>query len=187
MSYRMISVGLCVMALLASGVSVARAQVPRRSGFTLELGMGPSAYQVFSPDVDTRGEFTAGVNIGVGGFVSDRLALMGRIQVVSRPAENLGSEGLAIGHLQIQFWLSDRIFVSAGTGMAVYFLSAPLGEALMGKENQDHTGFGFSLRTGYSFARWERHLLRVTLELASCAFDDLNVLAESVALEWQWH
>jgi len=163
----------------------ASAGVHERSGFTLELGVGPAAFQVLQSGEGTRNLFCPAVTIGIGGFFSESMALMLHLQVAPKTS-GFEVEALALNQLKFQVWFDDHVFLGAAAGLAIYSRADAFDEAFFGDEGVEKSGFGLSLRSGYSFANWEDHSLRITLEVVWAAFAGLHVLAETLALEWQF-
>jgi hypothetical protein len=97
----------------------ALAQDHNRGGFTLLVNAG---YAVQHDSASERsGGGQAGVNLGLGGFLTRNLALMLRVSETS-----VRSSGRALGELDqasgvlggtLQYWVSDRIAVEAGAGV----------------------------------------------------------------------
>jgi len=177
--------GLLAFFILVAWGGSAHAQTHQRNGFTLELGIGPSAFQVFSSGHDRRGEFCPAFTLSLGGFLNESMALMFHMHIAAR-MEGFSVEALSVAQAQFQYWFNDWVFLSSGAGMAIYTICDAFTEALFGTDGEEKTGFGLSLRTGFSFGNWENHSLRVTLELVWCVFKNLNAVSETIALEWQW-
>src|SRR5262245_30391164 len=74
------------LAVVVLAPGVASAQEPEvasvRSGFTIELGLG-AGLSMIQPDaegVDSENKFgVSGLALGLGGFLNDKVAIMGRI------------------------------------------------------------------------------------------------------------
>ena len=173
------------VALIALWAASAAADVHERSGFTLELGVGPAAFQVLPEGGDLRAKFCPAVTIGVGGFFSESMALMLHLQVAPRTS-GFEVEALALNQLKFQVWFDDHFFLGAAAGLAIYTRADAFDEAFFGDEGVEKSGFGLTLRSGYSFANWEDHSLRITLEVVWAAFSELHVLSQTLALEWQF-
>jgi hypothetical protein len=171
--------------LLIALTGTASAQVHQRNGFTLELGMGPSAFQVFRTGEDPRGEYCPAFSFGLGGFLNDSMALMFHMHIAAR-TDGFSIEALSVTQLKFQYWLNDWFFLGGGAGWALYSIGDAFQEALFGEDGEEKSGFGLSFRTGFSFANWENHSLRIALEVVWSVFEDLNVVAETLTFEWQW-
>ncbi|MBW1810425.1 MAG: hypothetical protein JRJ87_19670 [Deltaproteobacteria bacterium] len=182
---RTITSGLLAIFLVTAWTGLAQAQVHQRNGFTLELGIGPSAFQVFPSGHDKRYEFCPGVTISLGGFLNESMALMFHMHIAAR-TDGFSMEALSVAQLHFQYWFNDWVFLSSGAGMAIYSIGDAFQEAFLGTKGEEKTGFGLSLRTGFSFGNWENHSLRVALELVWCVFENMNALAETITFEWQW-
>ena len=109
---------LCLAALFVNQ-GTALAQDNNRGGFTLLVNAG---YAVQHDSASGRsGNGQAGLNLGIGGFLTRNLALMFRVSetsVTSR-AVVLGELNQASGVLggTLQYWVSDRIAIEAGAGL----------------------------------------------------------------------
>lgn len=108
---------LCLAAVFAAQ-GRALAQDNDRGGFTLLVNAG-YAVQYDAPS-GRSGNGQAGVNLGIGGFVTRNLALMLRLSET-----NVRSSGVVFGELDqasgviggtVQYWLSDRLAIEAGGG-----------------------------------------------------------------------
>jgi hypothetical protein len=160
---------------------------PHRSGFTLELGIGFAITHIF-PSVG--GNFTkigmAPLSLSLGGFVNNDLAIMFRMAGASYFRENafgdLQDVALGFYGVHVQYWFNDWYFISGGPGLALY-------GAVFGRTSLDpriKPGFGFNVRTGFSFASWKHHSLRFSLELFPSFFSKVKAMAETIIFEWQW-
>jgi hypothetical protein len=176
------AVTFTLVSLITAG---ARADVADRSGFTLELGIGLAQTHIEPDGGESRGELgLAPLSISLGGFVSDRFAVMGRAAGTSY-FKDAGDETLQFTSgfygLVGEYWFNDRVFTSAGVGLATFGLN-PLTSA---KDYDPETGLGFALRGGYSFFTSEDHSLRASLELFPSFFDDATTVGTAATFEWQ--
>ena len=96
----------------------------------------------------------AGVDLGVGGWLTRQLALTGRVAGVN--IKYMGTENIE-GNLvlawigpSLQYWPDPHFWVGGGVGFATYRL---VGNSQCGTNGGDCgvNGFGFDLRAGYSF------------------------------------
>jgi hypothetical protein len=97
----------------------ALAQDHNRGGFTFLINAG---YAVQHDSASRRsGDGQAGVNLGIGGFLTRDLALMVRVSGTSvrSTANALGELNQASGVLAgtLQYWVSDRVAIEAGAGL----------------------------------------------------------------------
>ena len=155
-----------LFALLLLPASARPGEVPVRNGFTLELSIGLGAMHIFPEQGDATNDVgMAPLSLSLGGFLSKIVSFL-----------------LFYG-AHFQYWITDQFFVSGGPGIAV------LGSAEWGDfvDTLDRKrGFGLGLRGGFSFANWENHSLRVTLELFPSFFKNGTAMGEAINFEWQW-
>jgi hypothetical protein len=78
--------------------------------------------------------------------------------------------------------------VSAGAGAAI-FAPNPLSTNMSDEQVEafTRTGFGMSLRAGYSFGVWEHHSLRTSAEVLPAFFDESFVLGSTIIIEYQYY
>jgi len=176
-----------------SSAADASSRTPVRNGFTLELGLG-GGLSIIIPDaggLDTETEFgMAGLppTISLGGYFNNELALMFRMTGTNYSREVPGEDEdimlmNSVGVVVVQYWLNDRFFLSGGAGFSY------IGESLFEEDYKvigEEEGFALDFRTGYSFANWENHSLRVDLEIMPCFYDSATIIGTALLLEWQW-
>jgi hypothetical protein len=163
-----------------------------RHGFTMELGLGISQTSV-SSDVGAREHSDIGLaplSIGLGGFLSPRLALIGRAAGTStfRDDANGKSYQTVNGFYgpTLQYWATDRFYVGGGVGLAVL-----AGDPLGSKARDIHfleTGFGANARVGFAFALpGDHHALLLGVDAFGSKFEKSNTLAVALNLGWQFY
>jgi hypothetical protein len=135
---------------------------PDRGGFTLFLSLGYGWQADSSLDETAAG--LAGLNLGVGGFVTDDLALMFRISGTNVTYEFTGSTASAdstidsvsgTGTLSAQYWLTDRFNIEGG-----------LGYGAVDNDVREETGFGLLVAAGYAVIIQRRLGLQAGIEYA---------------------
>jgi hypothetical protein len=175
----------CLTTFALAGPARADADTARRSGFTLELGVGMSHTYVDPDAAGTQNELgLAPLSISLGSFVTDRIAVLGRIAGTSYFEQVDGeTEQFTSGFLGVvgEYWFSDRWFASAGIGLAGFGANPLLSE----REVDIEQGVGLSLRGGYSFLTSTRHSLRAAIELFPSVYGDATTLGTALNLEWQ--
>jgi hypothetical protein len=176
-----------LLALLLLPTGARPAEAPVRDGFTLELGIGLGLMHVFPDEDETTSD--AGMtpmSISLGGFLNNSMAIMFRSAGVANleevSAERILSFLLFYG-VHFQYWITDQFFVSAGPGLAI--LGSAHADDFFDTLDRER-GFGLSLRGGFSFANWQNHSLRVTLELFPSFFKHATAMGEALTFEWQW-
>jgi hypothetical protein len=175
-----------VVALLAPSA----ASASERSGFTTELAAG-LGYALFVPDYDTEGlQSKADVavvpaSISVGGFVSDKLAIVARTASVARQPRSR-FEVSSIYGAGAQLWVSDSVYVGAAAGLALYGRGI-FSAAFFSRQ----TGFGGELRVGYAFMRVPGHAFSVygawmpAYFAGSTEYIPFALHGVTIAAEWQ--
>jgi hypothetical protein len=161
--------------------------VPERDGFTLELGIGLGFMHVFPEEGDSTNDVgLAPLSFSLGGFLNNRMAIVFRASGVSNLEEAGGKNivtYLLFSGIHVQYWITDQFFVSGGPGIAS--LGSAEADNFFDTIDRDR-GFGLGLRGGFSFANWEDHSLRVTLELFPSFFKNGTATGEAINFEWQW-
>lgn len=153
---RVVILALAVLAL-SSADSLAQT-VPDRQGFTLLLDVGAGIQH------DTAVESTAiglaGVNLGIGGFVTPDLAIMGRISTTTGTHEvetffgdvDFTQISGVVGAV-VQYWPSDRVNVEVGGGSGLWTT-----------EGDSDTGLGLILGAGFTVFNRGKHNLQIGVE-----------------------
>jgi len=161
--------------------------VPERDGFTLELSIGLGFMHVFPDEGDSSNDVgMAPLSFSLGGFLNNRMAIMFRVSGVSNLEEVGGKDVLTyltFAGVHVQYWITDQFFVSGGPGIAS--LGSAETDNFFDTRTSDQ-GFGLGLRGGFSFANWENHSLRVSLELFPSFFENGTAMGEAINFEWQW-
>lgn len=191
---------LSLLVLLGGGM--ARADVaptpvrPQRTGFTLELGIGGAVTFFFdrlsSVGHSSTGEDTsehyyktrifggiAPLSFGIGGFLSENVALMFRASGTNYFRTNDPAAVLFYGPA-LQLWASDALMFGVGAGLGVHSKDV--------QQGIDALGVASSLRASYSFFRRPTQVANVGLELVPAFFPDtLDItLGTAVIVGWQF-
>lgn len=168
---------------------------PRRSGFTMELGLGGAATLIFdrlsSGGFSSTGEDQwssyyktrlyggiAPLSLGIGGFLTEKVALMFRAAGTNYFRTNDPAAVLFYG-AAVQIWASDALMFGAGLGLGAHSTDISLGI--------DELGVASSLRASYAFFTNATQALGVGLELFPAFFPDSKdiTLGTALILEWQ--
>lgn len=137
--------------------------------FEANLGIGYAHLtdQNSNMTLDTDADL-AGLDIGVGGWITPQLALTGRIAGVNikyQGTENLdGNIVLAWVGPSLQYWPDPHFWFGGGIGFATYRL---IGNSQCNSNGQDNcglNGYGADVRAGYSFGDTQ-HTFNVSVEL----------------------
>lgn len=160
-------------------------------GFTLELSTAAGSITSFQIDGDNVLEpVVAPLAIGIGGFVSDRVAILGRASVMffryspqaqrsedSRLKPRL-TRSLFVGSTA-KVWLSKRLTIESGLGLTLMG-NGPL-------ESQLNRALGVPVRLGWSFAQREHGSFSAVWEVLPSFFSrGETTLSTSVGIQWQW-
>lgn len=152
-----VSVFALTSLLLAVTAGTASAQ-PDRGGFTFLVNMGVGVQS------DSAVEETAvglgGLNVGAGGFVTPRLAILGRVSGTFVSYDLFDQSSAVIGPT-IQFWPNNRLSVEAGAGVGSWRA-----------EDVTERGLGLILGMGVSVFQRGKHNLAVGIEYAPVFTDD---------------
>lgn len=185
------ALSLVWLALTGDAMAQARpGSPPRRSGFTMEFGIGIGGIQVGQLNqygkerVDTGFEPHA---LSLGGFISNDVAILGRWKSTYHTTPNSAGEDahrfLGTLALHVQWWFRDRWFVAGGLGLATFGYG-------IGSDDGDPSwslGGAAAARIGYAFFQTEHHALKVSLEAVAGIFRDGVALGETLCLEWQYY
>jgi hypothetical protein len=163
-----------------------------RHGFTMELGLGISQTSVAS-DVVGREHSDIGLaplSFGFGGFVSPRLAIIGRGAGTSTFRED--SHGKSYQTVNgfygptLQYWVTDRFYLGGGVGLAL------LGADPLGDRKRDihflEAGFGVNARAGFAFALpGDHHALLLGVDGFGSQLEKSSTVAVALNLGWQYY
>jgi len=161
--------------LLAGAVTAASAQAvsPVRSGFTLllDIGVGFQRDEFFGQTETGVG----GLNLGLGGFLSENLALMfrGSGTTVSYAG---GTQISGTGGGSLQYWVNDKLFIEGGAGVGFWDFDSG---------NQSETALGLILAAGYSIWNNAGHNLFIGVEYAPAFTDPDTVHNVGIVFGWQ--
>jgi hypothetical protein len=170
---------------------------PHRAGFTLELGVGGALTLVNDDLADTSfsstGAFVerrytrtrpfggiAPLSLGIGGFVSENVALLFRASGTSYFKDGVDDVRVnAFYGPAIQFWSSDRWVWGAGLGLGAH------GQSPLGGGGGLDLGVAAELRAGYAFYAGRTQCLRAGAALVPGVFDGTRTLGVALTLDWQ--
>ena len=153
----------------------------RGSGFTLLLNMGVGMQNDGAYEESAIG--LSGLNIGIGGFLTDNIALMFRISGTSVKysfdAEFFGTEfdidqTSGVGGPTIQYWVSDKLNIEGG-----------LGYGFWSSEGFSESGFGAILGIAYVVFQTGNSNFQVGAEFAPAFLDPETVYNFGLVFGWQ--
>ncbi len=163
---------------------------PLRRGFTMELGLGVA----LTLNTDTRpGPSHAKVglaplSLSLGGFVSERVALLGRIAGTSFFEDDYTGKtvqytsGFYGAH--VQYWFTDRFMMSGGPGFSLF------GKTSLGSQwgaSKPSVGYALSIRAAYAVFVNKHHALRLALEAFPVLQDGAPIFGSALNFEWQYY
>ncbi len=178
-----------MIALVVAALLVADA--PQRRGFTLQLGLGLGAtYRRSRQRLELRPGL-APLSLGIGAFVSPRLAVMARVAGTNY-TEGADVRMSGFYGAVAQRWFGEAVTVSGGLGVGLFgiddlkFYSRQDWSLFpdVGKDVQ--VGVSTTLRVGFAVARWRRHALQVSSEVLTTVLTNEPHLAVGHALEFGW-
>jgi hypothetical protein len=165
------ALGLVAAMSLTHAAGVA-AQTPlERGGFTLmlDLGLGLQRDEAFG----TTESGLAGVNLGIGGFLTDRLALMLRESGTNVSYGPVRQVSVVVAPA-LQYWANDRLSLTGGVGAGLWSID-------------DVNEGGLGLVLGVHYALWQsgRHSLFLGVDYAPAFTDPETVHNLGILFGWQ--
>jgi hypothetical protein len=164
-------IAIVALACLAAAGSAQQA-TPDRSGFTLLLNIGVGIQRDEFFGVTETG--LGGLNLGLGGFVDENLALLFRTSGTNVSYDG-GRQTSGTAGATLQYWVNDRVNVEGGVGIGFWNF----------ENGGDDTGLGLVLGAAYSIWNNERHSLSVGIEYAPAFTDPETVHNFGLVFGWQ--
>jgi len=149
------------------------APAPLHQGVTFEANLGFGLVHVTdsgsSVSLDTNMAL-AGVNLGIGGWISPRTALTFRVSDVDVRIDNAQNGTVVAAFLgpSIQYWTDSNIWFGAGAGLATLVAITNC------SGNCSNNGFGLDLRLGYTFPSTALSTFNVSLEMTPGFYGGAN-------------
>ncbi len=142
--------------------SVAPTLASFRTGTTFEAGIGIGWIHYSASGISNTSDVgVAGPNLGVGHWISPRLAITGRIAGVTRSDSGIRvTNAVVVG--AAQYWADDHFWLAGGLGLGLLVLT---GSSFDSSQDNVTTGFGIDARVGYTFSQTHEHAFTVALEL----------------------
>jgi hypothetical protein len=163
--------------------------VARRSGFTMELGLGGAFTHV---DADSRVEPAkfglAPLSFGIGGFFSRNVALTFRATGVSLFQNRGGrTEQVLVGSYgpSLQIYVSENVFVGAGVGLGVLY-GSPSSRLPVDVEPIRELGFSGHSRVGWAFHASKAHQFSIYTDAIYARAGEANATGITLCLGWQY-
>jgi hypothetical protein len=153
---------------------------PNRGGFTLLLNLGVGVQHDAAFEKSEAG--LAGLNLGVGGFLTDHAALMFRVSGtnVTYTLQTPGLQGQVsqvsgVAGVTLQYWLNDAWNIEAGPGLGFWDTGGLSEEAL-----------GLVVGTGLTIFNRGKHNLQVGVEYAPAFTDSGTVNNVGITFGYQF-
>ena len=162
---------ISMLTFFAAAASAQEASGPDRGGFTLLLNLGIG----FQHDrfIGRTESGLAGLNLGIGGFLTEDLALMFRAS-----GTNVDFGGYrqvsGVGGPTIQYWLNDHVNIEGGAGLGFW-----------GEPGTGDSGLGLILGLGYAFFNRGKHNLQIGVEYAPAFTEPEMIHNVGIVFGWQ--
>jgi hypothetical protein len=171
---------LTVLAVLAVPLGAYGQEVrsPDRGGFTLMLNLGVG----FQHDgyVDRMERGLAGLNLGIGGFLTDDVALLFRVSGTSAVDFGNYRQTSGVGAPVIQYWLNDRVALEVGAGLGFWSVRNTIAFG-----DLSDSGLGLIVGAGYTLLNAGKHSFRLGLEYAPAFTEPEMVHNVGLVIGWQ--
>ena len=149
---------------------------PDRDGFTLLLSAGVGIQD--DKGLEDNAVGLSGLNIGIGVFLNEQFALMARISGTTADYDiELGlnpepevRQVSGILALSGQYWVSDKVYVEGGPGVAIFNAEVDFGE-ILGTEEVNDRAFGVFLGAGFTLSNRGKNDLQLGIEYAPGFFE----------------
>jgi hypothetical protein len=174
MASRTFAVALAVLTLaFAPGDVASQDAAPDRSGFTMLLSLGVGRQDDGAlPEAKTA---LAGLNLGLGGFLTSDLALWFRASGTTAQYDEFGfNQTSGFGGPVLQYWVTDKVNLEGGVGAGFWTI-----------EDENDAGLGIMLGAGFVFFNSGRHNLQVGLEYAGAFVDPETIHNVGINFGWQ--
>jgi hypothetical protein len=130
-------------------------------GTTFELNLGVGFIHASAGNIsDNSDAALGGVDLGVGGWLNEHLALTLRIAGVTY-SQGDGRFTDAFFGPSLQYWFDNNFWVGGGAGLGVLAASS----SGTGSSTDSQGGFSLDLRAGYSFSSSSANTFNISVEL----------------------
>ena len=153
-----------------------------REGFTLLLSLG-LGFQSIEGESETG---LGGLNLGIGGFIQDNLAVMARVSGTNVSDNESGVEASLLSGtfgVTLQYWVNDKLYLEAGPGLG--FARAEVSVAGLGSASEDETGFGLILGGGFVVFNQGKSNIHIGIEYAPVFVESFNINNIGVTVGYQ--
>lgn len=156
--------------------------VNNKNGLTFEANLGIGFIWAEADGQESDKEVAlGGLNIGLGGWLSQQLAISFRIAGVTY-SEDVGDQTarLSTGFVgpSAQYWVNENVWVGGGVGLGFVALS-------FDGETESETGIGLDLRAGYTFSTASENTWNVSFELTPSSIEDTNFYGFGILFGYQ--
>jgi hypothetical protein len=145
----------------ATAISASAQSSPDKGGFTFMVNLGVGIQS--DEGIEETAGGISGVNFGIGGFIADNFALLGRYSGTSA-SYDFGDDDLGqisgVFAPTVQYWPSDKLYLEGGVGAGVWVA-----------DDESDRGLGLILGAGYTIWNRGKHNLQIGFEYAP-AFTD---------------
>lgn len=178
------------MRSVVSGVlllaSAAQAQDQVREGFTIVLDIGVARHTIDPEEGDSLNTFgLAGLNLGLGGFLNQDLAVMFRLigASVTHDLDGVDVETISgVGGPAVQYWVSPHLNFELGVGIGIARAEASNGFVTV-KSEED--GWGFLAAINVPVWWNEGNTLHFGLQAAPVFLEDSIFYHGALVFGWQ--
>lgn len=155
----------------------------RRDPFMLDLSIGAGVTVIRDDNETTQTEFAvSGLNLGLGGRLTDRTALVVRLSVAS---SHISLEQFDLDYVLtsvaatagVQHYLSEANFIAAGLGVGQIFIDAD--------RESDETGFALHLLAGTTWKLTQHGAYYLSAEVTPVKYPDAWHVTAAAQLGWQ--
>jgi len=181
---------LALLILLVSAPQARSASKPVRKGFTVEFGIGVGALVISGLDRYGEEKRDFGFEphaLSLGAFLRKDLALVLRWKSTYHFTPNAVFEDaqqfLGTQTANLQWWLSDRLFVGGGPGVALF----GFGFGGHDKDASWSVGGALDARVGYAFFVTTHHALSLSFEAVVGFFGSGVALGQTVNVGYQYY
>ena len=161
--------------IVAATVGNAAAQTAERGGFTLLVNLGVGIQNDTVLEESAVG--LAGANLGIGGFVTPDLAILGRFSGTNVSYDTVFGDYAQVSGVvapTLQYWANDKVNIEGGVGVG--FWSA---------EDESEKGVGLILGVGFTVFNRGKHNLQVGFEYAPAFMDSGTVHNMGITFGYQ--
>ncbi len=182
---------VCASIVLSSAAAAEPPDRPARSAASFEVHAGIGAMHAHK-DIARRTDVGLAVGLGLGGWVSSRLLLSGRVAVVTyaQGAQRTATDHYAAYRMTggfmgpaVQYWIGDG-WIGGGLGLGVVTGSEPY-DRYEASEGSVGLGLSADLRAGYSLLSGGPYAWGVSVEISPARIDGATVATFGVLVGFQ--